>query len=279
MSIQQKNISGVFSSVSLDTTLLFSNNSIEVKKNPIETYKLMIEHYLKTANHLYINDILPLETQPINLFRKEISLNLIILGVVSAVETYCRSIITKILLLDNHLKQKAWESKVCYAAAITHKKNLLPEALLEEATFISYENISKTISANLPFSLSTSNINLKDLGKEFDKICHLRNCIVHRSSKLGSKNAIKLGFDLHKEALEKPIVIDYTMLQDMTTICDNFVYALNNELFHQVLHNIKNRNISTPLSKIEFKKYFNTFSGGQVSLNDMYQNHYLIYFT
>lgn len=277
MSIQQINVSGTYSFVSLDTTLLFNDSSINVSKNPIETYKLMIEHYLKIANHLYINDILPLETDNIHLFRKEISLNLIILGVVSAVETYCRSIITKILLLDNHLKQKAWESRVCYAAAITHKKILLPEALLEEATFISFDNISKTITSHLPFSLSNSN--LKDLGKEFDKVCNLRNCIVHRSSKLGSKNAIKLGFDLHKEALEKPIVIDYSLLQDMTTICDNFVYALNNELFHQVLHNIKGRNQTNALTKIEFKKYFNTFSGQHMSLNDVYQNHYLVYFT
>lgn len=195
-------LSGNSTSVTLDTFSLF-NMDEEIAASPIDIFvgrnrKLMIK-------------LGELERQSIlNPDEDAYIYNLFLLGFVSNVESYFRSVIRSSILIDPLCYKSCLEQQLTYAAAVHHKIELLPEALLENCTFISLSNISKTISSYLNIQITkqgTENLALIKEIEMFEQLCELRNCIVHRAGLLGSKNAVKLGIDHHKNYFEKPIVL------------------------------------------------------------------------
>lgn len=163
--------------------------------------------------------------------------NLVMLGFVSSVESYCRRIIRKILTMDDFSKSKSYKCTVSYAAALHHHKELLPEALLEGASFISVSNITESIKKYTGLALDIQQPQtLGSALRKYEQICQLRHCIVHRSGFFGVSNAIELGFDEHQNFLEKPILIGYDAIQAIASACDNVVKELNDALFSLLLH-------------------------------------------
>lgn len=182
--------------------------------------------------------------------------NLVMLGFVSSVESYCRRIIRKILTMDDFSKTKSYKCTVSYAAALHHQKELLPEALLEGASFISVSNIVDSIKKFTGIILDIQQPQtLGSALKKYEQICQLRHCIVHRSGFFGVNNAIELGFDEHQNFLEKPILIDYDAIQAIASACDNVVKELNDALFSMLLHRSVD-NISWTGDFRSDKKYF-----------------------
>ncbi|MFI8418677.1 hypothetical protein ACQKDS_19860 [Serratia sp. NPDC078593] len=163
--------------------------------------------------------------------------NLVMLGFVSSVESYCRRIIRKILTIDDISKSKSYKCTVSYAAALHHEKNILPEALLEGASFISVSNIVDSIKKFTGLVLDVQQPQtLGSALKKYEQICQLRHCIVHRSGFFGVNNAIELGFHEHQSFLEKPILIGYDAIQAIASACDNVVKELNDILYSTLLH-------------------------------------------
>lgn len=163
--------------------------------------------------------------------------NLVMLGFVSAVESYCRRIIRKILTIDDFAKTKSYKCTVSYAAALHHEKDLLPEALLEGASFISVSNIVDSIKKFTGIGLDIQQPQtLGSALRKYEQICQLRHCIVHRSGFFGVSNAIELGFNEHQNFLEKPILIGYDAIQAIASACDNVVKEINDALYSLLLH-------------------------------------------
>ncbi|EMK2729631.1 hypothetical protein [Vibrio alginolyticus] len=251
-------LSGNSTSVRLDTLNLF-NMDEEKKASPMDMFinrnsKLMIklgelerESILNPDEDAYIY-------------------NLFLLGFVSNVESYFRSIIRASILMDPLCYKACLEQQLTYAAAVHHKVELLPEALLENCTFISFNNISKTISSylNIPIpKQGTENMALiKDI-EMFEQLCELRNCIVHRAGLLGSKNAVKLGIDNHKNFFERPIVLNNIFLQEASTVCLNAVRGFNNFLFNALIKRLSKETDSFTWDyrsdRSLFEKYFHVF--------------------
>lgn len=251
-------LSGNSTSVTLDTLSLF-NMDEQSEASPIDVFidrnrKLMIKlGELERQGIINPND----DAYIYNLF---------LLGFVSNVESYFRSIIRASILMDPLCYKACLEQQLTYAAAVHHKVELLPEALLENCTFISFANISKTINSFLNIPIPKQGIEnialIKDI-KMFEQLCELRNCIVHRAGLLGSKNAVKLGIDNHKNFFEKPIVLNNSFLQEASTVCLNAVRGFNNFLFNAL---IKRLNQDTDCftwdyrrDKAFFEQYFNVF--------------------
>ncbi|HHX3465974.1 TPA: hypothetical protein ACU9NN_001189 [Enterobacter asburiae] len=164
--------------------------------------------------------------------------NLFLLGFISNVESFIRRIIRETILLDNIAYEQCLEQQLTYAAAIHHKVDLLPEALLENCTFISLDNIQKTTKTYLDININKQSSDQKELIEclsMFEQLCQLRHCIVHRAGLLGSKNAVKLGINQHSKFFEKPIVLDFSFLQESSAICLNCVRTYNNFLFNELL--------------------------------------------
>jgi len=162
-----------------------------------------------------------------------------LLGYVSAVEGYFRQIFREIILFDQYARKKCLSHDVSFGAALVVSQKAkavdsLPEALLENVIFASKKNITEAIKhyldikGNLPDELETAL-------KEFEKICQLRHCAVHRYGQFGSQNAIALGFDGHSKKIGFHICLELEDLENIATICLNLVKVVNNFLFNKLL--------------------------------------------
>lgn len=242
---------------------LFSNQSPLDNLTPVITFDKSIKTLIKTAVHLAEYRDQALSDSEIALSQNQ-GINLMLIGVVSAVESYCRGIIKSILCLDHHIfKQKAYSASLSYGAALSKNTEIYPEAILEECSFTNLNNIKTTIKEILGLTISAqATQSLYTTLQEYEKVCSIRHCIVHRSNKLGSSNAIKLGYDSHSPYIEKQIFIDLTSLEEMTNICSNVVYELNDFLLNYVLRSaleIEDWEGSYKEDHRKFKKYIRIF--------------------
>lgn len=198
--------------------------------------------------------------------------NVIFQGYFSAVESYIRALV-RALVKNDHYSLKIVESKnITFGAALHHNKNFLPEALMDTFSFVSSENIIDTFRNLIDIKLSLDEITIK----EFDKICELRHCCVHRFGKLGAKNAMALGLNTHGKLFEKPLKLKSSDLQDLSLAFRSVVKTINNCVYKAVL----DRTYSTDVigkgaakrlpdvmwkgtyneDKTNFKKYYKIFS-------------------
>lgn len=256
---------------------LFPSDSPLDDLSPIIAFDKSIKTLIKTAVHLseYVDSTLsPSEV----ILRQNLGINLMLIGVVSAVESYCRGIIKNILCLDHHIfKQKAYSASLSYGAALSKNSEIFPEAILENCSFTSLYNIKTTIKDILGLTISQQTTqSLYSTLQAYENVCSIRHCIVHRSNKLGSSNAIKLGYDSHSLYIEKQIVIDLTSLEEMTNICTNVVYELNDFLLNHVLKSalaIEDWEGIYSKDQRKFKKYIKSFYDPSIcnqSIKDLY---------
>jgi hypothetical protein len=159
---------------------------------------------------------------------------LILLGVVAAVESYFRTVLRRLITLDAECQSCTEDQAVAFGAAMHLDKAMMPEALLERVTFVSEKSLIDAIRefagvrGSLPPELLTT-------FKDYAAVCQLRHCAVHRFGKLGVKNAIFLGLKQHKPSLEKPLLLTYPALQSAIAIATGAVKTTNNFLFNEVL--------------------------------------------
>lgn len=160
--------------------------------------------------------------------------NLILLGYMSAVESYVRAIITGLINIDDVCRQLVSKKTVSFGLVVGgHDAKLLPEALLENHTFSTEGKIQEALRTFL--GISKLSPELDTLDREFHKLCQVRHCCVHRFGKLGSQNALQLGFDEHKDAIEHPFSPSRADTEAIAEILQAYVKALNNHLFRSVL--------------------------------------------
>ena len=148
--------------------------------------------------------------------------NLLLLGNVSAVESYLREIIRKLINIDKESRKACEKQMLTFGAAKTHTPEMLPEALLENYSFANKENISKALRELLGLKGQKSfSSSMEESLNEYENVCHLRHCVVHRFGKLGVNNAIALGLEEHKHCIEKPLQLTFQTLQKISNLCMN----------------------------------------------------------
>jgi len=242
--------------------LLIDSNKV---KNKLE--KLYKGRRLKKATY---NSIINYIDDPLNI--PPVLANLIVLGHISAVESYFREMFRKVILIDTVAQQACREKMVTYGAAVIHKREALPDAMLESITFSGSKNITESLKEYLGINSAFPSGFTQAL-KEYSKVCHLRHCIVHRFGKLGVNNAMRLDWEQHKSQIDKPIKIDFSALQEVSQICSNIVKEVNNFVWNMVMMRqiteidgnvFKKKNVvewkwKWVKDRIKFKKYFDIF--------------------
>ena len=186
---------------------------------------------------------------------------LILLGVVAAVESYFRTVLRRLITLDPDCQNCAEDQTVTFGAAMHLSKPMMPEALLERVTFLSEASLVEAIrqfvgvKGNLPPDLLAT-------FRDYAHVCQLRHCAVHRFGKLGVKNAIFLGLKAHKPSLEKPLILTYPALQSAIAIATGAVKTSNNFLFNEVLSRLPAATWSNTWrrDKREFMPYYSLFA-------------------
>jgi hypothetical protein len=192
---------------------------------------------------------------------------LVLLGVVAAVESYLRTLFRHLIDFDAVCQAKVQRENVSYGAAVHLPKELLPEAILERVSFISRTNIAEAlrdllaVKGALPPELDVAI-------EDYVRVCQLRHCAVHRFGKLGVGNAISLGIAEHKTLLEKPLKFDYAALQNTIAISTGLVKTINNFLFNEMLSRIPENKWTGQYAKDKklFMDYYKLFSD-KVSTN------------
>lgn len=172
---------------------------------------------------------------------------IVFLGYMSAVESYIRAMVRGLIQVDYHSLKIASTKDITFGAAFYHTKDLLPEALMDEFSFVHSDNIKSTFKDLLGLQLNINNL----VEAEFNKICQLRHCCVHRFGKLGAKNAMKLGIDKHSTLFEKPLKLT---ISDLSLIAQNLrsiVKQINNALYKETL----DRTFPIPKNKAQRKEF------------------------
>lgn len=161
--------------------------------------------------------------------------HLMVLGFVSAVESYFRSLIRELVNSDLASFSSSQRQNISFAAAFHGKNELKAEALVEHISFTSERRVVESFINFLGFKKGTSERGVKSAIGEYEKVCQLRHCVAHRFGKLGSQNAIALGYKRHIDYIEKQINFDYEAVQMVANVCDNFVRGINNFCYQIVL--------------------------------------------
>lgn len=161
------------------------------------------------------------------------------LGMVSAAESYFRSLLRNLILVDPICQANAASRMVTYGAAVHHEKDLLPEALLENASFASKKNIATELKTLCNINKMTKDggvpPQLQSLFENFESICQVRHCGIHRFGKLGSQQALKLGIGKHATLLEKPLKLSVAQLQDIAEALESLIKAVNSYCFNDII--------------------------------------------
>jgi len=232
----------------LDTSSLFDAAHKEPKISPIDEFSERI---------ISLNKLSPIPTN----YDPHLG-QLILLGVIAAVESYIRAIFRKLVIIDVTAQECVHDRQVSYGAALHLSKELLPEALFERLTFISRKNIVEDGLRDCLGIKGAISSELEQAMTDYLRICQIRHCAVHRFGRLGANNAIALGLSNHVNLIEKPLKISYTALQNGIAISFGFVKTLNNVLCNEFISRVPFETWSGNYSKDKqaFIVYYNLFS-------------------
>jgi hypothetical protein len=206
----------------LDTKTLFNADHDDSAVSPIDQF---------FENTLSLTRLWAVQGAGFEL-RPEVGI-LLLLGYVSAVESYMRALIRRVVAVDLYSQAHCEKQQLSFAAAMHHKSAMLPEALLEETVFSGKKEIVNAIPKFLNVKLDEKGT--LDLLSQYDAVCELRHCCVHRFGKLGTKNAISLGLQDHKEFLEKPIRLSAPNISAIADMLLTLVRSVNNDVFKGIL--------------------------------------------
>jgi hypothetical protein len=165
--------------------------------------------------------------------------SLVYLGMVSAAEGYFRSLLRRLILVDEACRHNASSRTLTYGAALHHTEDLLPEALLEGISLANTKNVATELKTlcNISHMSKEGNVpvTLERLFNNFESICQVRHCGIHRFGKLGSQQALRLGMDKHKPLLEKPLALTVQQLQEIAEALEALIRAVNSYCFADIL--------------------------------------------
>lgn len=158
---------------------------------------------------------------------------LLILGYVSAVESFMRALLRRVVFIDPYCQKACEKAVLSYGAAKHQRQEMLPEALLEESVFSGKKGIIDGLKKFLTFDLKDKA--LVELLNNYNSVCEIRHCCVHRFGKLGTKNAIELGLSNHKQFIEKPLKLKVSDAASIADLLTTLAKSLNNEIFRFIL--------------------------------------------
>jgi hypothetical protein len=256
----------------LDTALWFDSAHAAPAHSPIDEF---LEN-LYSINKLY------LQAQGRGDYTSMLG-SLVYLGMVSAAEGYFRSLLRRLILTDEVCQANASSRMVSYGAAVHHEPDLLPEALLEGISLAS----AKAVAGELKGLCSVTQMNkesvphqLQLLFDNFEDICQIRHCGIHRFGKLGSQQAFRLGIGKFRVLLEKPLNLNITHLQDIAEALEALISGVNSYCFSDI---IKRTHTASPagrdrdrfyaeswqmefeVDRARFEKYYSIFSSSQAA--------------
>lgn len=250
----------------LDTAAWFDSSHLHTELSPIDEF---IEN-LYAINRIYLGAQSRSEYSP--------TLgSLAYLGMVSAAESYFRSLLRRLILTDAVCLKNASSRMVSYGAAMHHEPALLPEALLENSSLASKKNVAAELKMLCSVTRMTKDGGvpppLELLFENFEAICQIRHCGIHRFGKLGSQQALRLGIDTHGSLLEKPLKLSVDQLQDVAEALEALVRSVNSYCFNDIIRRTHTNGPGSP----DNQQYSESWQLDFVADSDRFSSYYSIF--
>lgn len=197
---------------------------------------------------------------------------LLLLGYVSAVESFFRTVLRGIINTDAKAQADAHSFVVPYGAVLFQDKSVVAESLFEGISFVSEKEVKNALSKFLDVSNPAEDI--KRILTQYEKVCQLRHCCIHRFGKLGTQNGIVLGLEQHSAALEKPLSLDKQKLEEIASWLMSFAKTMNNYMFRTLLERSVSEknpyklawNWSYTKDRTKFEKLYKLFQSSRDSI-------------
>jgi len=155
---------------------------------------------------------------------------LLVLGVVSAAEGYCRGVLANSIELCPISQAVASEKTVNLGGLLWHGKAGFSRSAFEHASFSAKKDLTAAYRDYLGFKLDDAVF--KTPLEEYENVCQLRHGIVHGDGILPGRNAVRLNVPRYNKPLR--ITIRYMHLQDLAAVVNTLVFTLNRELFKEM---------------------------------------------
>lgn len=197
----------------------FSGALDRVTASPIDDYYSYVEHLLTLGSEAALGSSPTLG-------------RLLLLGLVSGVESYFRSIIAAVLRVCPIARLTAANQPIPYGALDYYGVNEVELGLFDTSSLAGSGEIRKRTQALLGITIERDTSTYAAL-ESFDKVCHLRHAAVHARGSLGRGNAaaLALGREEHRRAL----LVSFSALQQAGIICHSTVRAYNKTVYRRVV--------------------------------------------
>ncbi|TCQ04708.1 hypothetical protein C8J34_10826 [Rhizobium sp. PP-F2F-G36] len=155
--------------------------------------------------------------------------SVVLLGYLSAVETYFRTLLSRLVHIDPATERLLETKAVTFSVARSRPREFLAESLYEDS-FASGRELKSKLT-EIGFQMNGP---LEKKLQEYDKICHLRHCCVHRFGYLGTKNARDLGMREHGHLIGSVFYASRDDLEKIAAVLQLFVKEFNNSIWRFV---------------------------------------------
>lgn len=157
---------------------------------------------------------------------------LLFLSIVSAAESYFRSILSITMEICPLAQAGAHEKAINLGGLLWHGKSGFSRSAFDNSSFAGAKELKKASREFIGFDLAPADF--QTVLNDFDKICHLRHGIVHGDGLLPGRNAVQL--DIPRFSHPVRITIRYSHLQEVAACVGALISLFNRKLFEIMCH-------------------------------------------
>lgn len=180
----------------------------------------------------YIGHLMTLGDEP-SLDDSEVLGRLLLLGLVSGVEQYFRSVIAGVLRACPESRRAAADQVIHFGAIDHYGPDGVEAALFDAASLADTDNIRKRTHKLLGIHIQ-DNTSVSAALREFEKVCVMRHAAVHSRGTLGRGNVRDLSIET-PEGATMVLHLTFATLQQAGAACHDVVRAYNRFLFRELV--------------------------------------------
>ena len=174
---------------------------------------------------------------------------LLLLGLVSGVEAYLRSVLAGVLKICPLSRKQAADQPLTLSALDYYGIDEVELGLFDRSSLAGANEVRSWTKRLLGLDLDGG---CSAALSEYDLVCHLRHASVHAQGILGSGNARELGLAAPGR---QSVSLDFGALQQVGAVCHGMVRSYNRWLYERML-----RAGTTPAFSAAFGKTIESFS-------------------
>ncbi|RDI31860.1 hypothetical protein [Lentzea flaviverrucosa] len=184
---------------------------------------------------------------------------LLLLGHVSAAETFLRAILVGLLNVCPLSRAHAGTQMVPFASLGYYGEEEVAYGLFDGTSLAGAGEVKKAVKKLTDIDVQTSGA-CNDVLNKFDQLCHLRHAAVHAHGSIGTANATALGVVSSSGRLS--LEINLARLHEAAMICRSFAQEINQVLFIRTFERWRNAGLLTrdyPVDQATFSKLYSLF--------------------